>query len=249
MEPKLVSIEILPEHPKLMRLPSLSRSLRHSILPRAHQEAHNHPVIYTIRPRVGTPAGPPNFVSKARKRKSRSPSVAEKAVNLRPSTPSYLYKKFFGKHKENVEYRPLISSYQSARNASSPKALKPISYYCEIQPPKMHVKTLRPKSRKLNKTMIEFPIEEQAQGKSLIHNHFFASGLKKEIFPSMQIRTDSENDMRNIPEVQSSLEMDHEDQNNLRPRSLSLYNRKRQPKRDASPLRNHGFLKFNLVPK
>ncbi|CAG9313533.1 unnamed protein product [Blepharisma stoltei] len=244
-----------------MRLPSLSRSLRHSILPKAYQEAQNHPVIYSIRPQILIPAGTPKFTKRPSKKKKSPIFVPEKPLNIRPSTPDYFYNKVFPKPKEYLNYKPLISTSHNSRHSLSPKKVHEPAYYCEIQPPKSQSKIIISKNHKLNQTMIEFPVSQQSSNefervlkKSARITAFF--NKKAPVKPSEEMlknlnQTDSDKNMRNIQEVQSSLEIsDDEIDDNLRPRSLSMFSkpkRRKSLRKSSSPLRNNGLrLKLTL---
>ena len=97
MDPKILPLNLIPDHPKFLRLPSLSRSLIHSILPKACQAMHAKPLIFSVSPACVAPPGPPNLSISMRRRHKPNSTPIPKPYNTRPFSPSYTYKKMFNK--------------------------------------------------------------------------------------------------------------------------------------------------------
>lgn len=134
MEPKLVRIEFVPAHPKLMRLPSVSRSLHHSILPRACQQMYRHPRIYISCPPMKFPEGKPNLSLHSRTHEHPIPHIDPTTVNKRPITGSYIYRKLFNKPVKSHP-RPTQAHRLSRTKETNRKKSPKVNYYCEILPP------------------------------------------------------------------------------------------------------------------
>ena len=95
MDSKILPLNVIPDHPRFLRLPSLSRSLVHSILPKACQAMHNKPLIFSVSPCSISLPGPPKLSERTRKKHKSINTPIQKSYNARPFSPSYTYKKMF----------------------------------------------------------------------------------------------------------------------------------------------------------
>ncbi|OMJ79603.1 hypothetical protein SteCoe_20333 [Stentor coeruleus] len=144
MDSKVVNLELIPGHPKFIRLPSLSRSLVHSIMPKACHEMHIRPSVFTISTKPIIPEGPPVLSTPKNHKKKSYFSTIERPLNIRPSTTSYTYKKVY---QTKIESQRLKRQYYSPKNIHVEKKVSPKMYYCEVvlpEPRKISVKKHRP---------------------------------------------------------------------------------------------------------
>ena len=131
MESKVVSLEVIPDHPKYVRLPSLSRSLIHSILPKACQEMHLHPSIFAINTKPSQMLGPPILAtSKEKKRQQHSP-VISRPDNIRPIKTSYTYSKLY---QSKPDPQIIHKHYYTPKHAKTAKKITQKLFYCEVNP-------------------------------------------------------------------------------------------------------------------
>ena len=129
MEPKIVPLNPVPDHPKYLRLPSLSRSLVHSILPKACQAMHTKPIIFSISLKSSSPEGPTKFSTRVRMPSKALVRPKEKPVHIRPNSPSYIYKKMFLNKEENHSVK---HKYYKSNKASRQSFESKTNYFCEI---------------------------------------------------------------------------------------------------------------------
>ena len=129
MQAKYLPLNTIPDHPKYVRLPSLSRSLVHSILPKVCQAMHNKPVILTVPSCISTPSGPPKFTNRFRKKFKGVTFKISKPENIRPNSPSYTYKKMFSPKPSTPMPK---HKYYKSRKSSYEKPEFFMTYYCEI---------------------------------------------------------------------------------------------------------------------
>ena len=94
MESKLVTVEIMNNHPKLMRLPSVSRSLYFSIMPKSCYEMYERPVILTLNPKPNIKVSVPVLSNYRKERKKRTTSYEARPF-IKPCPNSYVYSKMF----------------------------------------------------------------------------------------------------------------------------------------------------------
>ena len=132
MESKLVSIEFIPDHPKLMRLPSVSRSLHHAILPRACQKMYENPRIYIFSHPVKIVYGRPNLSERRKTPRSPKPLNIGLPASKRPIGGSYIYQKLFNKPISPPKYVPPL---KGLKKSSPQRQKRNVSYYCEVLPP------------------------------------------------------------------------------------------------------------------
>lgn len=158
MESKVVSLDTIPGHPKFLRLPSVSRSLIHSILPKACQEMHLHPKVFSIIKKPITVCGAPLLTPRKHQRKKNSnESFIKKPENIRPCTSSYAYRKIFELKPQPV---PILKQYYSPRFLKSEKKASFKTFYCEISSPKPKPRGKKKFPISMNTTQILFMGDE-----------------------------------------------------------------------------------------
>ena len=153
MESKVVSLEVIPGHPKFLRLPSLSRSLIHSILPKSCQQMHMRPTIFSISPRSDQAVGPPQLTSPKQCKKRLFLNKISRPDNIRPNTSSYSYKKVY---QSKPPTQPLLRQYFTRRNSPTQRQELTKHYYCEVTLPKPKRRHLKQHYSLLNKTNLTF---------------------------------------------------------------------------------------------
>lgn len=154
MESKVVSLDIIPGHPKFLRLPSLSRSLIHSILPKACQEMHLHPKVFSIVKKPLTVTGAPVLTPRKKQRKKIiNENFLKKPENIRPCTSSYTYRKVFEIKPRPV---PVLRPYYSPRFLKSERKNSLKTFYCEISTPKPKPRGKKKFPVSMNTTQILF---------------------------------------------------------------------------------------------
>jgi hypothetical protein len=92
----LLSLEQVPEHPNLIKMPSLSRSLRENVLPNTILSMRKNPeLIKETKSRRMSMNGAPNFSTRKRKTLSQPISAMYgKSSKTKPITGSHTYNKF-----------------------------------------------------------------------------------------------------------------------------------------------------------
>ena len=131
METKIVPLNPVPDHPKYLRLPSLSRSLVHNILPKDCHAMYTNPVIFSISVKPQSPEGPPKLSTRSRKPTKPMNGLARKPLMVRPNSPSYIYKKMFMPKEDPI---PIRNKYYKSHRASRKSIESKINYFCEIMP-------------------------------------------------------------------------------------------------------------------
>ena len=129
MESKILPLNSIPDHPKFLRLPSLSRSLVHSILPKACIAMHTKPLIFSVSPCNSVRLGAPNFTKRMKKIQKITAASIPKPYNIRPNSPSYTYKKMFCTKPSTP--MPKFKYTKLRKNSESEQSYTK-SYYCEI---------------------------------------------------------------------------------------------------------------------
>lgn len=154
MESKVVSLDTIPGHPKFLRLPSLSRSLIHSILPKDYHEMHLKPKVFSITNKPAIITGAPLLSPRKEKRKKvKNESFLSKAENIRPCTSSYTYRKIF-ENKRIKEQE--VKQYYSPKMEKIQKTICLKTFYCEIQPKKARTRARKRAPASFNTTQILF---------------------------------------------------------------------------------------------
>jgi hypothetical protein len=199
MDCKILPLLTIPDHPKYLRLPSLSRSLVHSILPRACQAMQSKPLVFSVSTNPLLVSGPPNFTTRVRKLPKPAQILISKPKNAQPNSPSYTYKKMFV--SKPLTPLPKHKYYKSKKSLSlKPNYTK--TYYCEINNfySKTSTKSLTPV---LSTTLYNFkPNSYWNSLENVIDNTETPEKNKKQI-KKHQI-------MKNISEVRSSQESSNE---------------------------------------
>lgn len=165
MEPKVVSLELIPGHPKYLRLPSLSRSLIHSILPRSCQAMHQQPTIFSISPRSDLAKGAPSFTLPKQCKKKSTHTAISRPTNIRPNTSSYTYKKVY--QSKPMPARILRHYYTPKTSPVCKKEQQQKMYYCEITLPNANPRRSKLFPKHLTKTDITFADTNEAED---LHN-------------------------------------------------------------------------------
>jgi hypothetical protein len=154
MESKVVSLDVIPGHPNFLRLPSLSRSLIHSIPPKACQEMHHRPKIFSISKKPSGLTGPPVLTPrKTRRKKWKTESFLQQAENARPCSSSYVYRKVF---ETKPLPSPVVKQYYSPKHVRGEKRTVDKTFYCEIEMPKGKDRIWKRAPVSLNTTQILF---------------------------------------------------------------------------------------------
>lgn len=165
MESKVVSLDVIPGHPKFLRLPSVSRSLIHSILPKACHEMHLKPKVFSItnKPLMidGAPVLTPRKDRTKKRKKRENESFLGRAENVRPCSNSYIYRKIF--ENKAVTQRE-FKQYYSPRVHKTQKPICLKTFYCEVQSNKARTRARKRAPASLNTTQILFV---QNQGNNL----------------------------------------------------------------------------------
>ena len=160
MESKVVSLEVIPGHPKFLRLPSLSRSLIHSILPKTCKEMYLRPSIFSITTKPLPINGPPELSNQKRSNKKIRFISVSRPENIRPSTSSYTYKKVY---QSKSPPKRIIKNYFTPKKLASPKQATTKLYYCEVTLLQKQKKHLKKFPRSLNTTNINFSEKSDQQ--------------------------------------------------------------------------------------
>lgn len=204
MDSKILPLNVIPDHPRFLRLPSLSRSLVHSILPKACQAMHNKPLIFSVSPCSISLPGPPKLSERTRKKHKSISNPIQKSYNTRPFSPSYTYKKMFIQKPSTP-----LPKFKHARlkKYSENKEKTSKSYYCEITA--LATKKSRensPLASKFGKTLYDFKSNFGTIGKK--------NGVNLDASEQCHIEAHDEAQgkvlMKNISEVRSSLESSNE---------------------------------------
>jgi hypothetical protein len=153
MESKVVGLEVIPGHPKYIRLPSLSRSLIHSILPRTCREMHTRPSVFSVTSKNPPVEGPPALSESRVLRKKFFSCTLKTPSNIRPCTSSYTYKKMY-QTKSSPE--PIIKKYYTPKTITTEKESSSKVYYCEVVTPKNFLKVKKRYFKEVKKTNITF---------------------------------------------------------------------------------------------
>ncbi|OMJ90669.1 hypothetical protein SteCoe_6950 [Stentor coeruleus] len=206
MESKLITVEVIPEHPKLLRLPSVSRSLYFSILPKSCYEMYDKPVILTMNPRQQKIAYPPQ-ISESRKKDKRRPASSSCTTrpNIKPCPNSYVYNKMFFPKQEIIPKPPPKRTKSRPQTTQNQRNL---TFYCEVNPPRSAPKRSElPKN--LNHTLMElgdinYNMKKSPSRNLLINNPNMM--IDKEMEIDMKFSQGSIEDLHKISEVQSSME-------------------------------------------
>ena len=156
MESKVVSLEVIPGHPKFIRLPSLSRSLIHSILPKACQEMHAHPSIFAIVNKPTHLSGPPPLSTSKKITKKLFSNTISAPTNIRPCTSSYSYKKMY---QTQSPPKRIVKHYFTPKGNKLEKITLSKMYYCEVASPRIKKKEEKNDRKLLNTTNIVFSNE------------------------------------------------------------------------------------------
>ena len=217
MESKLIAVEITKEHPKLMRLPSVSRSLYFSIMPKSCYDMYEKPIILKLQKSSAKPSYPPVF-STYRSKRTRSVKTYEARPMVKPSANSYVYNKMF--HPKPSSEPPKLPKHPRSRPHTTP--VNPlVTFYCEINPPKSAPKrTSRPKN--LNSTLLELGEVGNSMRKSPSRSLLnYQPGLM--VDKEMEINiADFDDDLDKISEVHSSLELSVESLEMHRARTVGV---------------------------
>lgn len=218
MESKLIAVEITKEHPKLMRLPSVSRSLYFSIMPKSCYDMYEKPVILKLQKASAKTSNPPVF-STYRSKRTRSVKTYEARPMVKPCANSYVYNKMFNP-KPPSEPPKLPKRATSRPNTTPVNPL--VTFYCEINPPKSAPKrTARPKN--LNSTLFELGEVGNSMRKSPSRNLLgYQPGLMVDKEMEIDISADFEEDLDKISEVHSSLELSVESHDMQRARTMGF---------------------------
>lgn len=160
-----MSLDVIPGHPKFLRLPSVSRSLIHSILPKACHEMHLKPKVFSItnKPLMidGAPVLTPRKDRTKKRKKRENESFLGRAENVRPCSNSYIYRKIF--ENKAVTQRE-FKQYYSPRVHKTQKPICLKTFYCEVQSNKARTRARKRAPASLNTTQILFV---QNQGNNL----------------------------------------------------------------------------------
>lgn len=206
MEPKIVPLNPVPDHPKYLRLPSLSRSLVHSILPKACQAMHTKPIIFSVSLKSSSPEGAPNLSTRVRKPAKALLPPKERPFYIRPNSPSYIYKKMFLSKEQQLPQKP--RKYKS--NKASKKSFETrTSYYCEIIATDKRSSVTPYPGKLLGKTLGDFK-SEYSNTKTTYAKHRLNSEESKRIL------------MKNISEARPSQESSDEELSYYDARQVSL---------------------------
>ena len=204
MESKLVTVEVMNNHPKLMRLPSVSRSLHFSILPKSCYEMYANPAILTLKPNKTKTSNPPSLSNYRTSRKKKVYSY-EPRPKTRPSPNSYVYNKMFNPKPGISDFRVPIKKSRSRPNTTPTQ--RNITFYCEVNPPKSAPKRTN-LPRNLNSTLMEFGDIDNSLKKSPSRNTLTAGNMvDKGMEIDMRYSENSIENLHKISEVHSSLEI------------------------------------------
>lgn len=216
MESKLIAVEITKDHPKLMRLPSVSRSLYFSILPKSCYDMYEKPVILKLQQNPVKIFQPPVLSSYRSTRTKRVKSYEPRPM-VKPSANSYVYNKMFNP-KAPAE-PPKLPQRPKSRPQTTP--VNPlVAFYCEINPPKSAPKrTSRPKN--LNSTLFDLGEVGLNMKKSPSRNTLaYQGGFMVDKEMEIDISADFEDNLDKISEVHSSMELSVDSQEIRRIKSL-----------------------------
>lgn len=219
-----MTVEMMNNHPKLMRLPSVSRSLYFSIMPQSCYQMYEKPVILAINPKSVQKSAAPVFSASHKTHKKRSVSYEARPM-VRPSANSYIYNKMFKPKPVPFSTQPKRPNTRS-RPQTSPNP-KTVTFYCEINPPRSAPKRSDiPKS--LNQTLMELGDIENSLKKSPSRNSL-GTGTNFMIDQQMEIdmglSMDSRDDLHKISEVHESLEISEDGESEYRAKSISVINK------------------------
>jgi hypothetical protein len=217
MESKLVTVEVMVNHPKLMRLPSVSRSLYFSIMPQSCYEMYAKPAILTLKPKSVINATPPVFSSYRSQRKKRKVSYEPRPIT-KPCPNSYVYNKMFNPKPQisgpKMPHKPPRPRPNTTQNQRS------ITFYCEVNPPKSAPKRSElPKN--LNFTLMELGDIENSLKKSPSRSLLNKNMVDKEMGMDIKMSQESIEDLHKISEVHSSMEISVESYDDQKSKSFA----------------------------
>lgn len=216
MESKLIAVEITKDHPKLMRLPSVSRSLYFSILPKSCYDMYKKPMILKLQQNPVKILQPP-YLSSYRSNRTKRVKSYEPRPMVKPCPNSYVYNKMF-KPKPPAE-PPKTPQRPKSRPKTTP--VNPlVTFYCEINPPKSAPKrSSRPMN--LNSTLFELgEVGLNMKNTNTKNSITYQAGFMIDKEMEIDISADFEEDLDKISEVHSSMELSVDSQEIRRAKSL-----------------------------
>jgi len=105
-ETKCITIEVVKNHPRLLKFPSLSRNLYNSILPKNYTDIYNKPQVLIVRQKSASMSKPPVLSNRKRKLKKPPKKVLKPPRNLIPTSNQKLFDKLIQNYKPRAKSTP-----------------------------------------------------------------------------------------------------------------------------------------------